>query len=453
MFKFDTCGFEHLHLHTDYSLLDGFSRVHEAASRVKELNQQFLCITDHGIMGAVPSQVQECEKNGINPLFGIELYVNNMQESCPSRDSLNAFLANLDEAQTKAWRKSYHLLAIAYSDEGYRNLVRLSSWSYANGYGGVPRRPRVNYEQLMKHKEGIIFTSCCYMSEVGQAFDRYGEDAAFAKIEEYVKMFGDNYVLEMMLLNFKKQKPYDAFLVKAHEKYGIPIEIANDCHYTLKEHSKFQQYMLMVRTDNTVQNIEEALKNGENEDQFFELQDQEIYIKSEEQLDEKWLSDYRDIIPYELYCQAKTETVKIANKAKGVKIDRSIKLPSVPHADDKFREAIEYGFKRRNLPESYRKRLEEEYELICRKGFSSYFLLVQMMTDEARRVAPKLLGRGDGAAAVGPGRGSVCGSLAAYCMNIHDVDPIKHDLLFSRFISESRGGKQYKLEFSDAPKD
>jgi DNA polymerase-3 subunit alpha len=176
-------------------------------------------------------------------------------------------------------------------------------------------------------------------------------------------------------------------------------------------------------------------------------------MKSEEELNEKWASDYSDTIPLEFFEEAKRNTVRVAERAKGVKLDRSVKLPYIEDADQKLLEYISIGFKRRRLPRNstYMARIKEEYDLICSKGFASYFIIQKMMTDEARRVSRELLGYGDGSEAVGPGRGSAVGALTCYCLGITDVDPIEHDLLFSRFLSPARGGKQMKLRFSLDP--
>ena len=403
---FDVCGFEHLHLHSHFSLLDGFGKPEEYSERAKQINQQFLCITDHGVMGVIPSQIRACKEHGIHPIFGVELYVNDYQPAIDTPDKYTSYVKALPEEDRQRLKKSYHLLAIAYNSQGYSNLVQLSSWGHTFGFGGVPRRPRVTHEQLLKHKEGIIFTSCCFLGEIGQAFDVHGPDAAMDKIVQYRQMFGDSFFLELMLLDFKKQKPYDKFLVKAHDKLHIPLILTQDCHYCYKEDSKFQQYMLMTRTKNTVQDIKEAMAKNEDMDRFFELQDQNLWMKSEDELNEKWLSDYKDIIPYELFCEAKRNTVAICQKTKGVEIDREIKLPSIPHANEKLKEAIALGFKWRGLSgKEYFARSRKEYELIVRKDFASYFLITKMMTDEARRVCPKILGWGTGEEALGPGRG------------------------------------------------
>jgi DNA polymerase-3 subunit alpha len=443
-------GFEHLHLHSDFSVLDGYGTAHEYAKRAKEINQQFLCISDHGSLGAVPRQIQACEKYGINPIFACELYINPLQPTLNIGQSASEITEDMSPEERKHFKKSYHLLAIAYNQIGYSNLVNLSSAGWTRGFY---YRPRINYELLQKYKEGLIFTSCCYNSEIGQAFDRGGEEEGYKAIEKYIQLFGkDNFYLEIMLLDFNKQKPYNKFIIKAHEKYGLPLTLANDCHYCLEEDSKMQRLMLMVQTKKTLKEIEDKKAENETAD-LFELQDQNLWMKSEDELNSKWLSDYKDDIPYELFEQAKINTTKIAQKAKGVELDRSIKLPYIPDAEDKLLDAIQEGFKYRKLPKNkiYLGRIKEEYSLICQKGFASYFLIQKMMTDEARRICKELLGYGDGSEAVGPGRGSAVGALTCYCLGITDVNPIEHDLLFSRFLSPSRGGKQMKIRFSIDP--
>lgn len=448
-------GFEHLHLHTDFSLLDGLGMVEEYAQRAPQINQKFLTVSDHGMLGAVPRQIRACEKinekkgkDTLSHIFAAELYVNPLQPESSCLEDMQKFTADLNEEEKKEIKASAHLLAIAYSDVGYKNLVRLTSWGWTKGFY---RKPRVNYEQLLKHKEGLFFTSCCYNSEVGRAFDKHGEDAANAVIERYIKMFGrSHYFLEIMLLDFKKQKPYDAFIIKAHEKYKLPLILTNDCHYCNQEDSKFQRLMLMVQTGRTVQDIQRAMAEDNMQD-FFELQDANLWMKSEEELNEKWAKDYSDTIPYELFQQAKKNTVTICEKAKGVQLDRSLKLPVLPDADDVLKEEIMKGFASKNLPRTkeYLSRLKEEYSLITRKGFASYFLIQKKMTDEARRVCRSLLGWGDGSQAVGPARGSAAGALTCYCLGITTVDPVKEGLLFSRFMSEARGGRSICLEFKN----
>jgi DNA polymerase-3 subunit alpha len=448
-------GFENVHRHSDFSLLDGFAKVSEYAIRQKEINQKYLCITDHGVMGAVPQQITECDEHKLFPIFGCELYVNNMQpkvanrnESAEIRKSFGDGSGEITPMQKK-FDKSCHLLAIAYNNVGYQNLVRLTSWAWIHGYY---RRPRVNHEILQQYKEGIIFTSTCANSEIARAFFDHGDDAGFAMVEKYMAMFGDKFYLELMMLDYKMQRPYDAFLLRAHAKYGLPIILSQDCHVCKKEHTHNQMLMLLQKGKRTLADI--ALIEESGDEDVFEMQDKQLYLKSEDDVNEFWEStDYKDIIDYELFKIAKANTVKICEFAKGVEINRDVKLPKFPDAEAVLWEEIKKGFVARGCPRSpqYAKRIREEYELISEKGFSSYFLIQKMMTDEARCIGSEVLGFGDGSEAVGPGRGSVCGSLVAYVLRLHDVEPIIHDLRFSRFLSPARGGTQMKIRHTLQP--
>lgn len=825
-------GYENLHRHSDFSLLDGFAKVSEYAERQKEINQKFLCITDHGVMGAIPQQIAESDKHKLFPLFGIELYLNPMQIHARNREESAEFRKSLGDGSTpertipdglkaspmqKKFDKSHHLLAIAKNNIGYSNLVRLSSWAWIHGFY---RRPRVNHEVLERYKEGIIFTSTCGNSEIANAYmggEGLDEEAGFAMIEKYIHMFGrENFYLELMMLDWIKQKPYDAFLLKAQQRYNLkfiisqdcflggtlvltdkglkkieniligdmvlthknrfmPVEViasrktkkeekiycvkgsvgsyafeatgnhkiyvaskvknvwslewkkvkelepkvhkllvpkipkesifnsvdlneinimnflkeedyqigdkynssnsgnmgcflqydpekgqlisyrgfnrsnktvipskinvdddflkmigwyiaegwsetgklqvgfalneteqsvadwligyfskfgikaktykvsnkgiairfsskvfnillsslcgsgannkhlpylngtwmkvwsqkqfskilscfwlgdgsgssgsicgfrstskiciyeiasifnaigmpslpsvdspskrgkpwsdcwslyftgdrsvqlcdffdgkeftfipsscwkdlgdswaisiekiietnkkgvvydmqvaedhsftanlhkVSNCHYCRKEHSHNQRVMLMQQNHKTLAEVQSLIESGEGAD-IFELQDTNLWLKSEEELNEKWETDYQDVIDYERFKIAKATTVELAESAKGVQINREVKLPKIPNADDVLWDEIKAGFVKRNCPKNpvYAKRIREEYELIKEKGFSSYFIIQKMMTDEARRKGPEILGFGDGSEAVGPGRG------------------------------------------------
>jgi DNA polymerase-3 subunit alpha len=248
------------------------------------------------------------------------------------------------------------------------------------------------------------------------------------------------------------QPLYNLFLIKAHERFGVPLVLTCDCHYCAMEHSHNQRLMLMQQNHRTIQEIQAMIESGEGED-LFELQDENLWLKSEAELNQKWERDYRDNIDYELFKQAKANTVEIAQKCQGVELNREIKLPKVPNAEAELWAETLKGFKARGCPatKEYRMRIQEEYDLITEKGFASYFLIQKQMTDEARRKGPEIIGFGDGSECVGPGRGSACGSLVAYCLRLHDVEPIIHDLRFSRFLSPARGGKQMKIRHSLQP--
>jgi DNA polymerase-3 subunit alpha len=428
----EVCGLELTHLHTtEGSLLDGFGFVSEYAERWKS-HGKYLCITDHGMMAAIPSQVRECKKNDLTPIYGCELYVNSLQIQYHSEKEFKDYQKTLDPDSLKLLRKSYHLLAIAHNEVGYSNLVTLSSLAWIHGHY---YRPRVNHELLMQYKEGITFTSCCYAGEIGQAFDKGGEDAGFAMIEKYMAMFGEHFYLEFMLLDFAKQRPYNQFILKAKDKYGLPIIVTTDTHYCNKEDSHNQRLMLMVQTKNTIQDIQKKIEDAGAQD-LFELQDTNLWQKTEDELNEKWEKDFQDI-DYDIFKEAKRTTVEICRKAGNVQLDRSMKFPQIPDANDKLREAVFEGFKSRDLPKNktYSNRLKEEFELVFDKGFSSYFLILKATVDEARRYSMEVFGHPN---VIGPGRGSCVGSLICYCLRATNVDPIQHDLLFSRFLSKAR---------------
>lgn len=437
--KMREVGVEHLHVHTDYSCLDGLSQVEEYAERCGKINQKFLCVSDHGMMGVIPRQIRAAEKTGLTPIFACELYVNNLQGNDPK---------DFSPEEKAKYGVSPHLLAIAYNQAGYSNLVQLCSWGWLSGFY---RKPRVTYEQLLKHRDGIFFTSCCYNSEVGRAFDSGGAEAADQMIERYIGMFGDNYFLELMLLDFAPQKAYDAYLVGAAERFKRHLIVTQDCHYCNKSDSRLQQYMLMIRTKRT---IKEALLKQEAGEDVFELQDTNLWLKSEAELNEKWAADFSDIIPLEVFERAKMNTVELCRRAKGVELDRTVKLPQLPDADNALWEAVKDGFRRRPINRQrgaeYMARVKEEYDLIRRKGFASYFLICKMFTDEARRVCPQLTGF-DSDCAVGPARGSGAAALTNFLLGVTDVDPIEEDLMFSRFLNENRGGRRMKVRFTAPP--
>lgn len=441
-------GFAHLHAHSEFSLLDGVSKVKEMCKRLKEVGQEYLVISDHGTMGAVPQQIAQAEKHGLHPIFGCELYINPMQPEVSCRAESAAFRKELSPEDQKRFDKSNHLVALAYNLQGYSNLVHLTSWAWIHGFY---RKPRINHDVLEKYKDGLIFSSACANSEIATALFTKGEEAAFEVVRHYKEMLGEFFYLELMMLDFKDQKPYDIFLIKAHLKFGIPLVLTQDAHYSWARQADTQKHMIMQQTHRTLAELD-ALAQAEGAD-LFELQDRNLWLKSEDELNAFWEEKYQDIIPYELFMAAKQNTVKICEMAKGVQLDRTLKLPRLPNDNQELWGSVWEGFSARACPDNkeYRDRIQEEYNLICEKEFSSYFLIQKMMVDEARRKGPELLGFGDGSECVGPGRGSVCGSLIAYCLGLHDVDPIIHDLRFSRFLSPARGGKQMKIRHTIKP--
>jgi len=442
-----TVGFEHLHCHSEYSVLDGLASIDELISRWSP-HGDYLCVTDHGLMGAIPSLITKTEQTEkkLQPIFGCELYVNSIHnEPTETEDARDKFIKNLSPQEFENFKVSSHILAIAVTNKGYENLTKLCSLGWSQGFY---RKPRVNHKTLQQYKEGIVFTSCCCASEAARALRVHGKEIAESTVLKYKDMFGDNFYLEMMLLDFEYQREYDQFLVEMHIKHQIPMIITNDVHYAYQEDSKYQTLMMLVNTKRTLAEIEKL--KAENAD-VFELQDRNLWMKTEEELNQKWAEKYSDVIPLEIYEQAKMNTVKICKMASGVKLDRSVKLPRLNDDEGSLKDLVLKGMFYRGISKSnriYTKRVAEELDLIFRKQFASYFLIVKSFTDEARRKCQEITGL-DGVYAVGPGRGSGAGSLVLYLLGVTDVDPIRHDLLFSRFLSENRGS-QAVLKFSQA---
>ena len=442
----DIVGFEHLHRHSHYSLLDGYGTVEEYAIYSKEINQQYLCITDHGMMSAVPNQIACCDKHGLQPIFGVEIYYQPKQPCVQKGETMQQYLKDMPPDDRKKMQKSYHMTLWAKNETGYKNLVRLTSFGWLHGFY---YKPRINWDQLVQHKDGLMVGSGCFNSPVGQAFKNFGPEMALETIKKYHTLFGENYYLEIMLLDFIKQKPYNQFIVQAHGKLGIPLVLTQDCHYCKKEDSKMQRLMLMTGSKRTVADMEQAVAEGKAEE-YFELQDTNLWMKSEEEINEKWASD-----PYldkDLFNAAKANTVHICEQCKGVKLDRSVKLPKIPNDDEVLKKLIQEGAIKRGIPKTreYLSRMQEEYTLVKEKEFSSYFIIQKMMVDAARQKCVELYG-GTGSTARGPGRGSGAGFMINYLLGITDVDPVKYDLLSSRFLSPARGGKQMKIRFDGKP--
>lgn len=428
--------FCHLHVHSSFSMLDGVGSHEEYCQKAKQNHQLYLCITDHGELSGIPSQIRECDKHGLPYILGVEGYIQRMNKPDNTKD--------LSVEEKKQWRKSHHILLIAYNNVGYQNLVSLTSYAHIYGYH---YRPRMNFELLKKYKEGLIVTSCCIMGEVGQAFLSAGEDAAEALVLEYYEAFGENFYLELMMLDYEPQKAFDKFIVKMILKHGIKSILTQDCHYAKQEDHEAQTNLLLVQTKRTREDLEKLIASGNTD--MFEVQDKNLWLKSMPELFDFWNKTvYKEIIPEDIFLASMRMTTRICEQAKNVRIDRSIKLPSIDNADEILLEEIKKGFKKRNVPnnEVYRRRVADEFDLLVRKGFASYFLTQQKIVLEARRYCNDILGFSEDNA-VGPGRGSAASSLILYLLGVTQVDPIKHDLLFSRFLSESRGRQlDYKFD-------
>ena len=391
-------AFTHLHVHSSYSLLDGSGKIPEMISRVKELGMDSCALTDHGVMYGVIDFYREAKKQGIHPILGSEIY-------------LTEDMA--EKSLQKGEARYYHLVLLAENDTGFHNLMKLVSLGFTEGYY---YKPRVDYAALEKYHEGIIALSACLAGEVSRAL-RYND---YAKAKEaayrYEKIFGKgNFFLEMQDHGYPEQKLVNQGMLRLHEETGIPLVATNDIHYTYKEDAKPHDILLCLQTGKKLQDEDRMRYPGG-----------QFYIKSEEEMEE--------LFPFAK--EALENTAQIAARCQ-VEIEfGKYHLPKyrIPEGYDSSYSYLEElclkGLTKRygELTEEKKERLYYELGVIRNMGFVDYFLVVWDYINFAKTSG----------IAVGPGRGSAAGSIVAYAIGITDVDPIRHQLLFERFLNPER---------------
>ena len=390
--------FTHLHLHTQYSLLDGACRLGNLVSRAKELGMTSLAITDHGNMYGAVDFYRECKKQGIKPIIGCEVYV--------------APRTRFDK--DKALDKDYnHLILLVKNETGYKNLIKMVSLAYTEGFYF---KPRIDRDLLEKYSEGLICLSACLVGEIPQLLLQRDYTSAKREALWYNSVFGDgNYYLELQNHGIDEQKIVLDGLKRIHDETKIPLVATNDVHYVNKEDAEIQQVLICIATNKTL-----------GEDTGLEFHSDNFYLKSESEMREIF-SDVPEAID---------NTEIIAEKCNFDFEFGNTKLPYFETPDntehfDYFRKLCYKGLKKRhgeNVPVSYTERLEYELETVNKMGYTDYYLIVQ---DFVRFAKSKDI-------PVGPGRGSGAGSLAAYCIGITDLDPMKYDLIFERFLNPER---------------
>ncbi len=393
--------FTHLHLHTQYSLLDGAIRVDELFPRVLERGMKSVAMTDHGNLFGAIHFYETAKAHGVKPIFGCETYV------APDR---------LDKTE----RKSNHLILLAKDQVGWKNLSYLNSMGFLEGFYF---NPRIDKKLLKEHSEGLVALSACLGGEVAQTITRKGPDAAIEVARQYDDIFGrGNFFLEMMPNGLEEQEQVNGHLVEISKKTDIPLIATNDCHYVDRKDARPHEILLCVQQKRTI-NDEKRLKHTSDA----------YWVKSPAEMD-----SYFKHIPQALENAAKIgELCKVEFDLKQNHLPR-YKVPEGYDANSYVRKISEEGLKQRldaavRLGQKvdgdvYLQRLELELGVIERMGFSGYFLIVWDFINYAK----------EHGIPVGPGRGSGAGSLVAYCMRITDIDPIYHKLLFERFLNPER---------------
>lgn len=390
-------AFTHLHNHTEYSLLDGASRINKLVESAKEKGQTALAITDHGVMYGVIDFYRACKKQGIKPVIGCEVYV--------------APHSRFDK--TSAYEKYYHMVLLCENNEGYQNLIKLVSKGFTEGFYS---KPRIDDELLKQYNKGLICLSACLAGEIPQALLDGNYDGAKQKALFYQSIFGrENFFIELQDHGIEEQKKINPQLICLASEIGAELVVTNDSHYIDKKDSFTHSILLCIQTNRTVNDVDRM-----------EFQTSEFYLKTEEEM--------RALFPN--LPQAYDNTQKIADRC-NVEFEFGVrKLPrfDVPNNEDHyeyFRRKCYEGLYRhygQNPDKSLTDRLEYELATISKMGFVDYYLIVNDFVQYAK--SEKI--------PVGPGRGSGAGSLCAYCIGITAVDPIKYNLLFERFLNPER---------------
>ncbi len=385
--------FCHLHVHTQYSLLDGLCDLGELICEAKNLGQKALAITDHGTLSGIVEFYKECKKQGIKPVIGSEFYI-------------------CDDCEDRTVNNYFHLVLIAKNNEGLKNLYKLSSLSYTKGFY---YKPRIDKKHLRKYSEGLICLTACIRGSVPYLLLEGDENGAKKELLDYIDIFSkDDTYIEIQNHNIEEEKKVIPLLLNLSEECGVKVVCTNDVHYVNKEDKLYQDVLMCVQTQTKITDTNRM-----------KLQTDEFYLKSAEEM--------LDIFQNEEYL---SNTVEIADKC-NVEIEfYKFKFPRF--FEDKTKEETEIYFRRlcqKGLELRYgtvtpqlSQRLNYEMDTICKMGFCDYFLIVWDFVRFAKKSGIP----------VGPGRGSAAGALVAYVLNITTVDPIKYNLVFERFLNEER---------------
>ncbi len=387
--------FTHLHLHTEYSLLDGACRIEELVSRAKSLGQTSLAITDHGVLYGAVAFYKECKKQGIKPIIGCEVYV------APRRRFDKVHGVDSDR---------YHLILLCKNEVGYKNLLELVSSAWTEGFY---TKPRIDRDLLEKYHEGLVCLSGCLFGEVAQKILTRNMADALETAAFYKNLFGNDYYLEVQNHDMVEEKEVLDGVLDISRQLNIPIVATNDTHYIKKTDADIQTVLIAIQTNKVV-----------GEDNALEFSNDEFYLKNGDEM----LQAFSD------YPEAVSITQEIADKCNFDFEFGVTKLPLFDIGDRDHKEFLKSECIKGlstllgNIPENYTERLDYELSVIDEMGFNDYFLIV---ADFIRFAKSKGI-------PVGPGRGSAAGSLAAYSLGITGIDPIKNKLLFERFLNPER---------------
>ncbi len=390
-------SFVHLHVHSEYSLLDGACRIDGMMDRVKELGQSAIALTDHGVMYGCIDFYKAAKAAGVKPIIGCEVYM--------ARRRMSDRMHGIDN-------DPYHLVLLCENRTGYENLCYLVSEAFLHGFYS---KPRVDLELLEAHHEGLIALSACLGGAIPQALLDEDYDRAKRFAQDLSRIFGpDRFYLELQDHGIATQRPVNQGLMRLARETGLPLVVTNDAHYLRKEDADVQDILLCIQTGKTMDDLNRM-----------RFETQEFYLKSEEEL--------RALFPG---CdEAFENTAKIAEMCNVEFTFHDYHLPAFPVPEgytneEYFRKLCDEGFRERypQAPKEYRERMEYEISVISSMGYVNYYLIVWDFIHYAKEAGIP----------VGPGRGSGAGSIVAYCIHITEVDPMKYGLIFERFLNPER---------------
>ena len=388
-------AFAHLHLHTEYSLLDGACRIKKLPALIKELGMDACAITDHGVLYGVVDFYTACQDAGVHPVIGCEMYL------CP----------NMDE-KVYANREYSHLILLCENNTGYQNLMYLCSEAFTRGFY---YKPRIDYKLLREHSEGLICLTACLSGDLPKLL----LDGRIAEAEKYTRemaaLFGpDHFYIEMMDHGISEEKRLLPRIIDMSERTGIPLVATNDCHYMRREDAETQEVLMCIQTGKTL-----------DDENRMRMDTDQLYVKSEDEM----------LALFPGHADAVQRAHDIAMRCNVAFDFNTVHLPHFPvpegeTSDTLLRRLVEEGFVKRYAADDSvaRERLEYEIGVITQMGYVDYFLIVWDFVKFAK----------DAGIMVGPGRGSGAASIVAYCLNITQLDPIKYNLTFERFLNPER---------------
>ena len=387
-------GFVHLHVHTEYSLLDGACRIRDLPARIKGMGQTAVAITDHGVMYGAIDFYRACKAEGIHPIIGCEVYVARRTQF----DKVHEYDA-----------ESRHLVLLCKNETGYRNLSYMVSQAFVEGFY---IKPRIDLDLLRQHSEGLIALSACLAGEIPKRLVNGDYDGAKEYALTMQEIFGeDNFYLELQDHGIPQQTLVNRDLLRIHQETGIPLVCTNDAHYLRPEDAESHDVLLCIQTGKTV--------DDENRMRY---EPRNFYLRSTEEMEEL----------FGAYPDAVANTQRIADRCQmeftfGKYHLPEFRLPPGVDSPTYLRQLCEKGFTERygTEHEDYRRQLDYELDMIGRMGFTDYFLIVSDFVRYAK----------DAGIPVGPGRGSAAGSMVSYCLYITDIDPMQYHLYFERFLN------------------